>query len=488
MEIPKSELFAVLQEFNPWWSGQPVEDLPDWQRTVSSAVWEWVQQKDGRRALLLTGARQVGKTTVFRQTIRRLVRDGFPATDILFATFDHPILKLAGLQKTLEAWEELFEAKAGSRRFLFLDEIQYAGDWQTWLKLQVDFKHSRRIAVTGSASPLREGTVESGVGRWETIPLPTLSFGEFLQLRRIDAPTLPIVKSLRELFQWSEADFAKVGSAARGLTVHFHDYLLRGGFPEPAQAADLSRCQRLLREDIVDKVLKRDMTALYGVRRILEAEKIFLYLCYHDGGILEIKTLCKELDGVKQQTALNLLDLFEATHLIYRLKPYGYGKEVLRGRDKVYLADAAIPGGVMLLGRKLLERPDRLGAAVETAFFKHAFTWYFRGAPVFSYWRDKKNKDREVDLIAEVGDRLIPFEVKYQDAAFTGKSLAGLRLFMEEHNVPKAYVIQQRWDDFGVHQVPSARVGKERSLLEAQVLAIPAPLACYWLSRPGGAG
>lgn len=59
------------------------------------------------------------------------------------------------------------------------------------------------------------------------------------------------------------------------------------------------------------------MTALYGVRSVLELEKIFLYLCYHDGGILDISTLTQQLDGVNRQTALNHLDLFDSTHLIY---------------------------------------------------------------------------------------------------------------------------------------------------------------------------
>jgi hypothetical protein len=40
------------------------------------------------------------------------------------------------------------------------------------------------------------------------------------------------------------------------------------------------------------------------------------------------------------------------------LRPHGYGKEVLRGRSKIYLADAALPGAVLLLGRRLLEKPD----------------------------------------------------------------------------------------------------------------------------------
>lgn len=483
MEIPKSELYSVLQEFNPWWSGQPLADLPDWERSAVKQVWSWANATDSRRALLLSGARQVGKTTVFRQTIRKLLASGRPPTHILYATFDHLLLKLAGLQQTLQAWEELFPPVSSEpTRMLFLDEIQYVQDWQTWVKHQVDFHPSSRVAMTGSADPLRQGTVESGVGRWETLPLPTLSFAEYLRLRRIDIPELPTVRSLRQLFDWHDAEFALTATTARPLTAYFHEYLLRGGFPEPALAHDLARCQRLLREDIVDKVLKRDMTAFYGVRRILEVEKIFLYLCYHDGGILDIPTLTQQLDGVNRQTALNFLDLFESTHLIYRLKPYGYGKEILRGRDKIYLADAALPGAVLLLGRKLLEQPERLGAAVETVFFKHVFTRYYSQSPRFAYWQDKKNRNLEVDLIAEAGDRLLPFEVKYHDGEITPKRLRGLRLFMEERDVGEGYVITQRWDDFKVLDVTSARRGDTSSASIGRIVAIPAPLACYWMS------
>lgn len=482
MDIPKSELFSILQEFNPWWTGQPAADLPVWERSAAAQIRAWVADSDTHRALLLTGARQVGKTTLFRQVIRHMVETGFPAANVLYATFDHPILKLAGLKRTLAAWDELFPAVADAPRFLFLDEIQFVPDWQTWLKHEVDFRRGRRIAATGSASPLREGAVESGVGRWETIPLPTLSFAEYLRLREVAIPDLPPVRSLRELFDWGPGAFSGVAALARPLTAHFHDYLLRGGFPEPAMVHDLTRCQRLLREDIVDKVLKRDMTALYGVRRVLELEKIFLYLCYHDGGILDVPTLSRELDGLNRQSVNNFLDLFEATHLVYRLRPLGYGKEVLRGRSKIYLADAALPGAVLLLGRRLLEKADRLGGAVETAFFKHLYTRYYPDQPTFSYWQDKTNRNLEVDLIAQTGDRLVPFEVKYQDAEPTARKLKGLRLFLEEKTVSHGYVITQRWEDFGVILPSSARKGEERTLLDARILKIPAPLACYFLS------
>ena len=482
MEIPKTELFAVLQEFNPWWSGQAIPDLPDWERTAAGQVREWAQSTQMTRSLLLTGARQVGKTTIFRQVIRGLVRNGFPPQNILYATFDHPMLRLATIERTVGAWEELYPADLHHPRMLFLDEVQSLDGWATWVKHQVDFHRGNRIAATGSATGLRDGSTESGLGRIETIPLPTLSFGEYLRLRRVDEPELPDVRSLRDLFSWTEGEFVRIAAAAQPLTAHFHEYLIRGGFPEPALQDEIARCQRLLREDIVDKALKRDMTVLYGTRRVLDLERLFLYLCYNDGGILDLGKVAGELQGITKAGVTKFVDLFEATHLIYRLKPFGYGKEVLRGRDKVYLADAAIAGAVMLMGRKLLERPGRLGNAVETAFFKHVFTRYYRQNPRFSYWRDGP-KGAEVDLIAELPDRCVPFEVKYQDAEIDGQKLTGLRMFAEDREVEYAYVVTQRPQDFRVLQLTSARKGRQGVKLATKTLAIPAPLACYWLSR-----
>jgi len=134
------------------------------------------------------------------------------------------------------------------------------------------------------------------------------------------------------------------------------------------------------------------------------------------------------------------------------------------------------------LGRKLLADPQKLGTAVETAFFKHVSTGYYGSTPRFSYWQAKRNRDLEVDLIAEIGDRIVPFEVKYQDADTSMKRLKGLRLFLEEHKVEHGYVITQRWDDLKLIKPLSAMHGRERDEIDASILAIPAPLACYWLS------
>jgi uncharacterized protein len=269
-------------------------------------------------------------------------------------------------------------------------------------------------------------------------------------------------------------DFARTAADAKPLTGHFHDYLMRGGFPQCALVDNVVAAQKLLREDIVDKVLKRDMTALYEVRRVLELEQTFLYLCLHDGGLLDMVDLGKNLQ-VKKPTAASYINLLEAAHLIHRLPPFGYGKEILRGRYKVYLADAAISPSVLLRGKSLLDDAAAMGAAVETAFFKHVFTRYYQQSVGFSYWRGKK--DHEVDVIAQVEGRLVPFEVKYRHQATGWPELKGMVEFCQERKVALGYVITKDASDFGLME----RELEPGSTL--QLLKIPAPLACYWLGK-----
>ena len=478
MQISREELIAVLAQFNPWWRGEPIADLPTWRRAAFHDLFQWLTAPPAPRAILLSGARQVGKTTLLLQAIEALVGQGVPPGNILYATFDHPLVKLAGIDAVLQAWRDR-EPQVDGPEYLLLDEAQFIRDWGTWIKHQVDFKKQRRIAFTGSAMPLVDSAQESGVGRWHTIRLSTLSFYEYLQIKQLTLPALPKLKSLRDLFEWSPSDFYRVSEIAEPYTSHFHEYLLRGGFPQTAQVQSITQAQRLLREDIIDKVLKRDMTALFGVRRILDLEHTFLYLCLHDGAILDMTDLCSNLE-VKRPTAQHFIELLEATHLIYRLPPFGYGKDVLRGRFKIYLTDAAIAPAVMLKGKSILEDSAALGVATETAVLKHLYARYYPQNVRFSYWRGKR--DHEVDLIAEVGGQTIPFEVKYRSQHTGVRELKGLLELCQQKSIERGYVATKSVSDFGeMTELPDKQ--KRPGNPVTRIMRIPAPLLCYWMGQ-----
>lgn len=470
MKITRDELIAILSQYNPWWRGEGLADLPTWKRAAFRDFFQWVAAPPAPRAILLSGARQIGKTTLMLQAIEGLLAQGTPAANILYATFDHPILKLAGVDAVLEAWRER-EPRADGPEYLFLDEAQFIRDWGTWVKHQVDFAKHRRIAFTGSAMPLAQENLESGVGRWHTIRLTTLSFFEYLQIKKLALPALPAVRSLKSLFEWEAPEIYRASETGSHYVAHFHEYLVRGGFPQTAQVESVSQAQRLLREDIIDKVLKRDMTALFGVRRVLDLEHTFLYLCMHDGGILDVPDLCTNLE-VKRPTALHFIDLLEATNLLYKLPPFGYGKDVLRAKFKIYLADAAIAPAVMLKGKSILEDSSALGVATEAAVFKHLFARYYQQAVRFTYWRGKK--EHEVDLVAEIEGQIIPFEVKYR-AQHTGvRELKGFLDLCRHKDIERGYVVTKSLDDFG------ALPGMPKDM-PTKILRIPAPLLCYWM-------
>ena len=307
-----------------------------------------------------------------------------------------------------------------------------------------------------------------------TIRLPTLSFYEYLLIRgenplgalgeRVSLATFTNL-SARERLDWSDR--------SRKLTPYFHHYLIRGGFPECAKLDHIPTLQRLLREDIVDKILKRDMTALFGVRQVLPLEQLFLYLCLHDGSILDVSAISQSL-GVPRGTVERYVRFFEAAHLLTQLRPFGYGKAVLRGRPKYYLADPSIATAMFLRGMQPLEDATLLGGIVESAVFKHlAVETLLAGRMNFSYWKNARG--HEVDLVAERGDRAIPFEVKYRSRGHTElKDFRGLVEFCKEHRPKFACAITRDPEDTDTTPVDGSTI-----------LKIPAPLACYLMGCGG---
>jgi uncharacterized protein len=470
MKIPKDELISILSQFNPWWRKESIPDLPAWKRSVFNELLTWVANPPALRAVMLSGPRQVGKTTLLLQTIEHLIKDGVPASNILYVTFDHPVFKLAGLDSVLETWREL-EPKAEGPEYLFLDEAQWIRDFGVWVKHQVDFSKHRRIVFTGSAMPLLNTNPESGVGRWHTIRISTLSFYEYLKIKRIPLPNIPSISLLSDLFTFSSSEFLRVTEASQVLIGHFHEYLIRGGFPQTALVESVQQSQRLLREDIIDKVLKRDMTAIFGVRRVIELEQTFIFLCMHDGGLQDLSTLSKNL-GVTKSTVQNFIHLLESAHLLYRLPPFGYGKEVLRARYKLYLADPAIAPAMLMKGKTILEDSIALGTSVETAIFTHLAAHSVSNHARFSYWRSPK--DKEVDLIVEMGIHFIPFEVKYHSQICQSRDVQGLiELCQQKEVIKQGYILTKSPQDVGHLDTHQTKL----------LMRIPASIFCYWLGE-----
>lgn len=279
--VTNEQVIKALRNYNPWWrnpSAAKEEDRPQ-HRVAYHETLRIMRHKTIRRFAVLSGARRVGKTTILYQIINHLIDNGVNPRNIFYATFDNPVLKMAGVDMVLSAYDSMYPVEGV--RYVFFDEIQYTENWELWMKVIYDSRKDIRLAATGSASPIIEdASTDSGTGRWTVIKIPTLSFYEYCQLLQLDdMPLLPDRLKITDIPKMENAEVADLMARFEPLVKHFNRYLTIGGFPELALSDDDLYAQRMLREDVVDKVIKRDVLTLFKVRSPLLMEKLFLYLC-----------------------------------------------------------------------------------------------------------------------------------------------------------------------------------------------------------------
>lgn len=465
----KERILKVLSAYNPWWKTGGVN--PKLSKTYKRfAFYEAMKRLDAediRRTVVLTGTRRVGKTTIQYQMIEQLLQRDISPQRIVFISMDHPMLKLSEFSDILECYHE--NICADQNVYYFFDEVQYAQDWDKWLKTIYDMQPDTKVVATGSASPaLMKGNQESGAGRWSVIQVPTMSFYEYCELTGVERPELPKNLKVTTLLRMTQQERTRIMLQLSKVQNHFTRYLQVGGFPELALADNDLMAQQIMREDVVDKVLKRDLPSLYNIRNATELERIFLYLCNVSSEIVSIEAIAKELSGVTRPTVENYIQYLESANLIYQSWPVDMaGKRVLKAKPKIYIADAAIRNAV-LMDDSLLTDPIEMGKVVETAVYKHVAAFYYQNATSVGYFRGGK-KDKEIDIVVDYHNTSnILIEVKYREGAPIPDDDAISELCAE---ASAAIIVTKNASDYGIHNTKSG----------TEMLRIPAFAFLYLL-------
>ena len=462
--VNDEQVIKVLRQYNPWWRTPSAikEESKPHKRLAYYEALKILTHKTIRRFAVLSGMRRVGKTTILYQIIDHLIDRGINPGNILYATFDNPILKLVNVENVLSIYEGMYPIE-GTRYILF-DEVQYTENWELWMKVIYDSRKDIRLIATGSARPILErGAADSGTGRWSVLKIPTMSFYEYCRLLGLDLPVLEDELRLSELQGFSSAQLGSLMDKFTPLQNHFNRYLMIGGFPELVLSDDDVYAQRMLREDVVDKVIKRDVLSLFNIRSPLLMEKLFLYLCMNSTEIFNATTAAKELENTSITTVESYVKALEMSNLIYLAKPMDVGsKGALKGKPKIFIADAAIRNAVLMIDDVLSDEKE-LGAMVETTVYKHMVSFY-QGSPAqLGYFRKAKNNQKEVDVVVELPRQKILCEVKYRNNSHITETDAIVELCRDEQTkVTNAFLITKRLDDFGITKhktkVPILRV------------------------------
>jgi len=347
----------------------------------------WLAASEQFPVLLLTGPRQVGKTT-FLQHICEPERR--------YVTLDDPVLR--SLARTDPAL--LLERFSPP---LLIDEIQYAPELLPYIKMAVDAaRRPGMFWLTGSQHfQMMKGLSESLAGRVAIMNLLGFSRRERHRTELSVSPFLPTRESVAE----------REGSAAApGLRDVYRD-IWRGGFPAliagPVRDRDLfyaSYLQTYLQRDVSDLAQVGDEAAFLRFLKACAARTAQLF---------SFSDLARDAD-ISANTAKRWLSVLEASLVVRRLESYhtSLTKRLVK-RAKLYFLDTGLCAYLTEWSTpETLEAGAMSGAILETFVFTEILkSWSHRGrTPRIYYYRDKDG--REIDFLLLVNQTVYPLEVK----------------------------------------------------------------------------
>ena len=426
-----SDFRRILVEQNPWHGDGTVPEAlaRSVERPLGRQLWRCLGKEAPRRFQLVLGPRRVGKTTAMYQTVRRLLKEGVPARKLWWQRLDHPLLmevSLGSMVKSVIRWSE---ATPADPVYLFLDELAYAKDWDTWLKTFHDEAWPVRIVGTSSSTAvLRRRRLESGVGRWEEQHLAPYLFTEYLELA--DRPVrVPVGPGLFQTLQGCvEADLT-----LSDLPNHRRRFLLTGGFPELLVATGRDRdddtllleSQRTLRSDAVERAIYKDIPQAFELGNPMLLERLLYTLAGQVTGVLSPQNLCQALGGMAQPTFDRYLAYLEQSFLVFTLQNYS-GSEASKQRRgrKLYFVDGAVRNAALQRGLAPLRDGTEMGLLLENMAASHLHALGRQSQVRLYYWRDAHH---EVDLVYDHPDSPLAFEI----ASSGTHSLGNLQRFLK---------------------------------------------------------
>ncbi|BCW92796.1 ATP-binding protein [Thermoanaerobaculum aquaticum] len=354
--------------------------------------------------VVVTGARQTGKTTLVRTLLAGPTREYLSLDD-----FD-----------VLERAESDPFALLASSKPLTVDEIQRSPKLLLAIKREVDVsRRPGRFLLTGSANfALLREVSESLAGRAVYITLWPFSEAERLGLGRAGF--------WEELFQnpqrWEGTQFPVVCNDL---------WLMSSGFPPAALGPDADFQWEWL-EGYVRTYLERDLQQFTAIDRLADFRRFMRLAALRGGKILNLAELARDA-GIPQATAHRWLNLLEASYLALRLPALAVNrsKRLLKA-PKFFLCD---PGLTAFLAGFHRERPlagEVAGALLETKVLAELLAWR-EGVvpqPEILYWRTASGT--EVDFVVEWQGKLWPLEVKLT-ARPRPRDWAGLAAFLAEY-------------------------------------------------------
>jgi len=349
-------------------------------RTLESTL---LETSKSFKVVLVTGPRQVGKTTLMQTA---------SAKNRKYITLDDK--------------EVLLQAKTDPKAFLalynlpiFIDEIQYAPELFSYIKMLVDSSNKRgTVWLSGSqAFDLMQGVTESLAGRVGILDMLGFSIYEIENKGKLQKPFLPKQDRKNILANKTPKNTFKI--------------IWQGSFPDAVSKNEKDR-QRFY-DSYIRTYMERDVRKIINISDEVAFIKFLKVSAARTGQELNLTDIAKDVD-ISPNTAKNWLSILRMSGLVYLLQPYfkNVTKRLVK-TPKLYWTDTGL--AAYLAGwttAESLETGISSGAFFETFVISEVIKSYYNNGynPTLYYFRD--NHGNEIDLLIEQDNKFYPIEIK----------------------------------------------------------------------------
>lgn len=392
------ETGEALRLLNEWWfTGKVKKELAkEYRRDIFAEALRLVRKY--RQAVILTGLRRVGKSTVMYQIIDELLKMDIKPQNMVYFTMDYERPDVVTILDTCQMitgvnWktEEIH---------VFLDEIQKLRDWGEQIKMLYDAFPNLHFVLSGSASlQLERMAMDNLAGRHFMLEVPVLSLPEYFSLKH-------------------GINVENVRLYEREISLEI-DHCTRKPFPELVSIDDQLIINEYLRESVVSRIIGLDLTAEFNDADVNLLNSMVEIFFSEPGMVLNVDSLSRTLARRKQEVERHIY-MLEFSKLIRIVKNYRPSKlSESRKLRKVYPYDISLA----LAYRPSLER----GKVLQTLIISRL--------NISRYWREG---DKEVDGLIGEGRDIIPVEVKLSE---NFRDVGSLEYLLNKFNLKKGMLI-----------------------------------------------
>jgi hypothetical protein len=362
-----------------------------------------------KEIIAIVGPRQCGKTTLLNHIAKDL-------GDMNFISFDDmKILRM--FDQNVDDFIDLY---VKNKKYLFIDEFQYAKDGGRKLKYIYDFNDIKIFISGSSAIDLTIHAVKYLVGRVFVFNLYQFDFEEFIQARKPELVSL--LKKQKEAFISGKA--SEISDILHeGFADLYEEYAVYGGYPKVVLEGDKNEKIKILRA-IFNTYFLREVRDILGLIDDYRMSRLVQALALQTSNLVDYGKI-GVISEYAYPTLKKYINFLEKTFICSFIRPYFMNKSVeIVKNPKVFFFDTGMRNIIIDDFRNLADRPDG-GALLENAVFAELI----KGDKSVKYWRTKQKQ--EVDFIIEGKNRVLSaFEVKMN---YDSGEMKNLNLFVEKY-------------------------------------------------------